>query len=64
MDVMLLFKIGGIALTTSVLYSILVSFERRDLAGIVGLGGFTLTMGIVVVMLNDLFNAVKTMFLL
>lgn len=60
MEVMELFKIGGVAIMASVLYNTLNSFDRKDLANLMGLGGTIIVLLMVVDMLQDLFQIMKT----
>ena len=62
MDITLIFKVAGIGLLISVLNMVLEKTDRKDWTTLTTLAGviIVLTMGITEI--NDLFNAVRTMF--
>ncbi|MEG1311787.1 MAG: stage III sporulation protein AC [Romboutsia sp.] len=62
MDISLIIKVAGIGLLISVLNMLLEKTDRKDWAAFTTLAGVIIVLGMVLGEINDLFNAVKTMF--
>ena len=64
MDITIVFKIAGIGLLTAVLHSILKSFGKEDLANLATLAGLAVVLFMVIDLLAELFDYVRSVFLL
>ena len=64
MDITIVFKIAGIGILTAVLHSILKSFGKEDLANLATLAGLAVVLFMVIDVLADLFDYVRSVFLL
>ena len=64
MEVDLIFKIAGIGIITAVLHSVLKEFGKQELAQLTTLAGVAVSLLMVIGILSDVFEAVKTVFLL
>ena len=64
MDITIVFKIAGIGILTSVLHSILKSFGKEDLANLATLAGLAVVLFMVIDLLAELFDYVRSVFLL
>ncbi len=64
MDITIVFKIAGIGILTAVLHSILKSFGKEDLANLATLAGLAVVLFMVIDLLADLFDYVRSVFLL
>lgn len=62
MDVSIIFKIAGIGILTAVLNSILKSFGKEDLANLATLAGLALVLFMVIDILAQLFDYVRSVF--
>ena len=62
MEIGVIFKIAGIGLLTAVLNSVLKSLGKEDLAAMVALAGLTVVLFMVVEMLSQLFDYVRSVF--
>lgn len=62
MDVQMIFKIAAIGIVVAVLNQILKKADREEMATMVTLTGMVVVLMMVISMIADLFNAVKTMF--
>ncbi|SHJ66422.1 stage III sporulation protein AC [Hathewaya proteolytica DSM 3090] len=63
MDVSLILKIAGVGILVIVLDKVLKSAGKEDFAVITNLAGIIIILLMVVKLLNELFNTVKTLFL-
>lgn len=64
MEIGVIFKIAGIGILTAVLNSVLKSLGKEDLAAMVALAGLTVVLFMVVEMLSQLFDYVRSVFAL
>jgi stage III sporulation protein AC len=64
MDVDLIFKIAGIGILVSVLGQVLTRTGREDMAMLTTLAGLVIVLLMVVNLIGQLFNSVKSIFLL
>lgn len=64
MEIGIIFKIAGIGILTAVLNSVLKSLGKEDLASLCALAGLTLVLFMVVEMLAELFDYVRSVFAL
>ncbi len=64
MEIGIIFKIAGIGILTAVLNSVLKSLGKEDLAAMVALAGLTIVLFMVVEMLAQLFEYVRSVFAL
>lgn len=64
MEIGVIFKIAGIGILTAVLNSVLKSLGKEDLAAMVALAGLTIVLFMVVEMLAQLFEYVRSVFAL
>ena len=64
MDITIVFKIAGIGILTAVLHSILKSFGKEDLANLATLAGLAVVLFMVIDLLADWFDYVRSVFLL
>lgn len=64
MDVSLIFKIGATGILLVILDKILKSNGKEDIATIANMAGIVIILLMVISLINNLFNAVKTMFAL
>ena len=62
MDITLIFKVAGIGLLISVLNMVLEKTDRKDWTTLTTLAGVIIVLTMVITEINDLFNAVRTMF--
>ena len=62
MDVQMIFKIAAIGIVVAVLNQILKKADREEMATMVTLTGMVVVLMMVITMIADLFNAVKTIF--
>lgn len=63
MDVSAIFQIAGIGIVIAMIHSVLKQMGKEDMAHWVTLIGFVVVMFMVVRLLNDLFQEIKTIFL-
>lgn len=64
LDINLIFKIGAVSILVIILDKILKTSGYDDYAVITNLAGIVVILMMVINLINKLFNAVKTMFLL
>lgn len=62
MDITLIFKVAGIGFLISVLNMVLEKTDRKDWTTLTTLAGVIIVLTMVITEINDLFNAVRTMF--
>ena len=62
MDVSILFKIGAIGIITIVISQIFQHQGKNDMSTLVGLAGLVIILFIVLQMLGNLFNEIKSIF--
>lgn len=62
MDVSIVFKIAGIGILTAVLHSVLKSFGKEEQAHLATLAGVAIVLFIVIQLLADLFDYVRSVF--
>ena len=62
MEIGIIFKIAGIGIITAVLHSVLKSFGKEDQANLATLAGLTVVLFMVIDILADLFDYVRTVF--
>ncbi len=63
MDVSAIFQIAGIGIVIAMIHSVLKQMGKEDMAQWVTLIGFVVVLLMVVRLLNDLFQEIKTIFL-
>ncbi|NLP31022.1 MAG: stage III sporulation protein AC [Clostridiales bacterium] len=61
-DVDIIFKIAAIGIIVAVLNQVLIRAGREEQAMMTTLAGIIVVLVIIIQMINDFFNAVKTMF--
>ena len=64
LDIGLLFKIGGVGILIVILDKVLKISGKDDIAVITNMAGIVIILIMVVTMIGDLFQTVKTMFML
>ena len=64
LDVSILFKIGGAGILLVVLDKVLKSSGKEDIAVITNIAGVVIILLMIVSLIGDLFQSVKTMFML
>jgi stage III sporulation protein AC len=62
-DVNTIFQIAGIGIIVAMIHTVLKQMGKEDMAHLVTLIGFIVVLFMVVRMLNDLFQEIKTIFL-
>lgn len=62
MDISIIFKIAGIGILTAVLTSVLKSFGKDDLANLATLAGLAVVLFMVIDILAQLFDYVRSVF--
>ena len=62
MDVNIIFKIGAIGILVAALYMVIKSTGREDLALMAALGGVVVVLMMVIQMIGELFENVRSMF--
>lgn len=63
-DASVLFQIAGIGIVTALIHTILKQMDKEDIAQFVSLVGFIIVLAIVINYLSDLFQQIKSVFLL
>lgn len=63
-DASVLFQIAGIGIITALIHTILKQLGKEDIAQFVSLVGFIIVLVIVINYLSDLFQQIKSVFLL
>ena len=64
MNIDIIFKIAGIGILVAVITQILKKSDKDDIAMLVGLVGLIIVLTMVVNMIGELFNTIKTLFYL
>lgn len=62
MDINIIFKVGAIGLIIAIFTQILSQTKREEQAMFITIAGVIVVMAIILSMLNQLFNEVRTMF--
>ncbi|NBI06653.1 stage III sporulation protein AC [Senegalia massiliensis] len=62
MSVDIIFKIAGIGLLVSITNQVLIRAEREEMATMVTLVGIVMVLGIVIDLVTNLFDSVKSIF--
>ena len=62
MDISVLFRMAAIGIITTVICQILKKSDRDDIATLVSIVGLVIVLAVVVGMIGDLFNEIKTIF--
>ncbi|MBO5411968.1 MAG: stage III sporulation protein AC [Clostridia bacterium] len=62
MDISILFKMAAIGIIITVICQILKKSDRDDIATLVSIVGLVIVLAVVVGMVGDLFNEIKTIF--
>ena len=62
MDISVLFKIAAIGIIITVICQILKKSDRDDIATLVSIVGLIIVLAVVVGMIGDLFNDIKSIF--
>lgn len=62
MQINLLFQIAGVGILTTVVSSVLAGSGRNELANLASVAGLAIVLVMIVGVLADLFNDVRTMF--
>ncbi|WP_066873015.1 stage III sporulation protein AC [Clostridium mediterraneense] len=63
-DLDLIFKLGGIGIILVILDKVLSASGKSEIATLINLTGIVIILTMVVVLISNLFNSVKTMFTL
>ena len=63
LDISILFKIGGAGIVLVILDKVLKSAGKDDIAVIINIAGVVIILIMLISLINELFNSVKTMFL-
>lgn len=63
LDVSILFKIGGAGILLVILDKVLTSGGKSEVAAITNIAGIVIILLMIITLISDLFNSVKTMFL-
>lgn len=63
-DISILFKIGGAGILIVVLDKVLTSSGKGEIAAITNIAGVVIILLMVISIISDLFNTVKTMFVM
>lgn len=63
-DASVLFQIAGIGIITALIHTVLKQMGKEDIAQFVSLVGFIIVLVIVINYLSDLFQQIKSVFLL
>ena len=62
MDVTIIFKIAAIGIRITVITQVLKKSDRDDIATLVALAGLVIVLTLVIGMISELFNAIRTFF--
>ena len=62
MNIELIFKIAGVGILVAVLHTVLTKAEQKEYAQLVTIAGVAIVFIMVVELLNNLFQTVKTLF--
>ena len=60
MDVTIIFKIAAIGILITVITQVLKKSDRDDIATLVALAGLVIVLTLVIGMISELFNAIRT----
>lgn len=63
LDVSILFKIGGAGIILVILDKVLTSSGKSEIAAITNIAGIVIILVMIVSMISNLFNSVRTMFM-
>lgn len=63
LDVSILFKIGGAGIILLILDKVLTSSGKSEIAAITNLAGIVIILIMIISLIGDLFNSVRTMFM-
>lgn len=63
LDINILFKIGGAGIILVILDKVLTSSGKGEIATITNIAGIVIILAMIVSMISNLFNSVKTMFM-
>lgn len=63
-DISILFKIGGAGIILVIIDKVLTSSGKSDIAAITNIAGVVIILLMIVSIIGDLFNTVKTMFVM
>ena len=63
LDLSILFKIAGAGIVLVILDKVLTSSGKSEIAAITNIAGIVIILIMIISLINDLFNSVKTMFL-
>lgn len=63
LDISILFKIGGAGIVLVILDKVLKSAGKEDIAVITNIAGVVIILIMLISLISDLFNSVKTMFM-
>lgn len=64
MELDLIFKIGGVGIILVILDKVLSASGKSEIATLINLTGIVIILTMVIVLISNLFDSVKTMFLL
>ena len=64
MDLDLIFKLGGVGIMLVILDKVLSSSGKGEIATLINLTGIIIILTMVIGLISNLFNSVKTMFML
>ena len=62
MDINIIFKIAAIGILITVITQVLKKSDRDDIATLVSLAGLIIVLSLVINMISELFEAIKTIF--
>lgn len=62
MEIEIIFKIAGIGILITVICQILKKSDRDDVATLVSIAGLIIVLSMVVTMISDFFESIKTLF--
>lgn len=64
MDLDLIFKLGGVGIILVILDKVLSSSGKGEIATLINLTGIVIILTMIITLISQLFNSVKTMFML
>lgn len=62
MDIEIIFKLAAIGLVITIVCQVLKKSDREDIATLVSLAGLIIVMSVVIEMVADLFESIKSIF--
>ena len=62
MDISIIFKLAAVGIVITIVCQVLKKSEREDIATLVSLAGLIIVMTVVIGMVADLFDAIKSIF--